>query len=237
METNRRTAITFGLLLIAAIICGILNSVPAIEAPDYLEKLGTIEPRIFVAVFFQAAMAIIYVAIAVIMYPIVKMDSQNSALPYFAFRIIGAAFLFVGIITLLLLLALGRNFAQADASNIADFEMIGALLRQARDWLNHIGMILPWSIGGIFLYLAFLRTRLVPRWLSIWGLVSTALTLVATILYMLDQIQIVTTTYFALNMPTALFEITLAIYLIARGFRQTTPSGRHLRATEAHVAR
>lgn len=224
MEANRRTAIAFGVFLIAAIICGVLNSVPAIEAPDYLEKLASIESRILVAVFFQAAMATIYVAIAVIMYPIVKMDSRNGALAYFAFRVIGAAFSFVGIVTLLLLLALGRHFAQAGATNAADFEMIGALLRQARDWLNHIGAILPWSIGGVFLYLAFLRTRLIPQWLSIWGLVGTALTLVATILYMLDQIQIVTITYVGLNVPTALFEVTLALYLIARGFRQTSPS-------------
>lgn len=59
----------------------------------------------FAAVFFQAAMATIYVAIVVIMYHIVKMDSRNSALAYFAFRIIGAAFLFVGVVTLLLLIA------------------------------------------------------------------------------------------------------------------------------------
>ena len=91
-------------------------------------------------------MATVYVIIAVVTYPIVKLDSRNGALAYFAFRVIGAAFLFVGIVTLLLLLALGRRFAQADAANLADFEMIGALLRQARDWLNHIGMILPWSI-------------------------------------------------------------------------------------------
>lgn len=221
METNRRTAITFGVFLIAGIISGILNSVLEIEAPDYLEKLASIESRILVAVFFQAVMAIIYVAIAVITYPIVKMDSRNGALAYFAFRVIGAAFLFVGIVTLLLLLALGHLFAQAIAPNVADFEMIGTLLRQGRDWLNHIGMILPWSIGGVFLYLAFLRTKLIPRWLSIWGLVGTALTLVATILYMLDQIQIVTTIYFALNAPTGTFEITLAIYLITRGFHQT----------------
>lgn len=224
MEANRRTAIAFGVFLIAAIVCGLLNSVPAIESPNYLEKLASLESRILVAVFFQAVMATIYVAIAVIMYPIVKMDSPNGALAYFAFRVIGATFSFVGIVTLLLLLALGRHFAQADAPNVADFEMIGALLRQARDGLNHIGAILPWSIGGVFLYLAFLRTRLVPRWLSIWGLVGTALTLVATILYMLDQIQIVTITYIGLVSPTALFELTLAVYLIARGFRQTSPS-------------
>jgi len=220
LELNRRTAIAFGMLLITAIVSGILNSVPTIEEPDYLVKLQSIEPRVLIAVFFQALMAIIYVAIAVITYPIVKMDSQRSAIAYLVFRVTGAAFLFVGIVTLLLFLTLGRQFAQADAANVASLEIVGALLRQTRDGLNHIGMILPWSIGGFFLYKAFLRTGLIPRWMSIWGLVGVALTLVATILYMLDQIQLVTIAYFALNMPTAFFEITLAVYLIARGFRQ-----------------
>lgn len=222
MEINRPTAIAFGVSLIAAIACGVLSSVPAIEADDYLSKLHAIESRVLVAVFFQAAMATIYVAIAVIMYPVVKMDSQNSALAYVAFRLIGAVFLFVGIVTLLLLLDLSRRFAQANVSNTADLEMIGGLLRQTRDWLNHIGMILPWSIGGIFLYRAFFRTRLIPRWLSVWGLLSTALTLGATILYMLDRIQIVTIAYLALNVPSALLEITLAIYLTTQAFRQTS---------------
>lgn len=168
-------------------------------------------------------MAISYVGIAVITYPIVKMDSQRGAIAYLAFRVTGAAFLFVGIVTLLLFLSLGRQFSQADAANVASLEIVGALLRQARDWLNHIGMVLPWSIGGFFLYKAFLRTVVIPQWMSIWGLVGVLLTLVATILYMLDQIQLVTIAYFALNMPSALLEITLAVYLIARGFRQTSP--------------
>jgi hypothetical protein len=222
--TTRRTAIVFGGLLIAAIVCGVLNSIPALEAPDYLETLALREPRILVAVFFQAAMAVIYVAIAVIVYPLVKIDSRTSALAYVAFRSIGAGFLFVGIVTLLLLLALGRWVAQVDAPTVADSALIGGLLRQGRDWLNHIGMILPWSIGGLFLYRAFLRTEVIPRWLAIWGLGGTALTLVATILYMLDQIQIVTVAYFALNAPTALLEITLAIYLITRGFHHREPA-------------
>lgn len=222
MNKNRRTAIAFGVLLIAAIACGILSSVPAIEEADYLTKLHSSESRVFVAVFFQAMMAIIYVTIAVIMYPIVAMDSRTSALAYFAFRTIGAVFLFVGIVTLLLLLDLSRRFAPASNPNGAELEVIGALLRQTRDWLNHIGMILPWSVGSIFLYRALFRTRMIPRWMSVWGLIGTALTLLATLLYMLDRIQVVTTTYLALNVPSALLELILAVYLIARGFRQSS---------------
>jgi len=220
MEINRQTAVTFGLLLIAAIISGIFSSVPGIELDDYMTKLQAIEPEILIAVLFQALMAVIYVAITVISYPIVCMDSQKSALAYLAFRVIGASFLFIGIVTLLLFIPLGNQFAQTDINNREQLEVAGDLLRHTRDWLNHIGMILPWSIGGLFLYKAFLKTGLIPRWMSLWGLIAVVLTLLATILYMLGQIELVTVTYFALNIPTALLEITLAIYLIARGFRQ-----------------
>ena len=222
LEINRKTAVTFGALLIAALVCGVFSSVPAIDEADYLSKLASIEPRLFAAVIFQAMMAIVYVAIAVITYPIVKVDSRTGALAYFAFRVTGAAFLFVGIVTLLLLLAASHQYSVADAAHAASLETAGGLIRQMRDWLNHIGMVLPWSIGGLFLYRSFLTTRVIPQWMSIWGLIATTSTLVATVLYMLDRIQLVTITYFALNIPTALLELILAGYLITRGFRSVS---------------
>lgn len=223
MNFNRQNAISFGVLLIAAIVCGVFSSSPAIEESGYLEKLQSIESEVLIAVFFQAMMAIIYVAIVVITYPIVRRDNHSAAMAYLAFRIIGAAFLFVGIVTLLLFIPLGQQFSHVDADNLANLEFIGELLRQTRDGFNHIGMVLPWTIGGLFLYKAFFKIGLIPRWMSIWGLVSAVLTLVATMLLMLDQIQIVSIVYFALNMPTVLFEITLAVFLMVKGYRQSSP--------------
>jgi len=219
LELDRRTAVAFGVCLIAAIICGIFSSVPTIEEADYLGKLHSIETNILVAVFFQAGMAILYTFIAVLTYPIVKKDSQVGGAAYLAFRITGAAFLFVGIVFLLLFLHLGREVSLAGAENVAPYQLIGDFLRKARDGLNHIGMILPWSIGGIFLYRAFLRAGSIPRWIAIGSLSSVSLTMIATLLYMLDQIQIVTVSYIALNIPTAVFELILAVYLLARGGR------------------
>jgi hypothetical protein len=224
LEINRQTAVVFGALLIAALVCGVFSSVPAIEKPDYLRRLASIEPGLFTAVIFQALMAIVYMTIAVITYPIVKFDSRTGAHAYFAFRATGAAFLFVGVVSLLLLLAASRQYSMTGVANAASLETAGGLIRQARDWLNHIGMVLPWCTGGFFLYRAFLRLGLIPRWLSIWGLIATALTLVATILYMLDWIQLVSITYFALNIPTVLLELVLAGYLITKGFRPASLS-------------
>lgn len=207
-----------GLLFISSFVFGILSSVPALEHPDYLEKLSEIEVQVLVATFFQAAMAVAYASIAAVLYPIVKTYSRILAAGYFGFRLIGAGFLFVGIGSLLLLLWLSHHFAAAGQADSSYFELIAELLRQGRDILNHIGMILPWSIGGLILYYCLYQIRLVPSWLSIGGMIGSVFTLVATLLLMLKIIKLVSPVYFILNAPIAFFELILAVLLIFRGF-------------------
>jgi hypothetical protein len=218
MNSNKKISILYGVLIIAGIISGILNSVPAIEYPDYLTKLSSIKTQILIAVFFQFVMASVYVCIIVLLYPIVKQYSERIALGYFAFRLIGAMFLFIGIISLLLLLLLSQSFNSSGNPSLSYFQTIGELLRNGRDWMNHIGMILPWTIGGFLLYYSFLKMKIIPVWLSIWGIVGSVLVLIGTILLMFDIIKIVTPIYFIFMIPTALFELILAIFLIVKGF-------------------
>lgn len=218
MDSDRKTAITFGILLISGIIFGILSSVLALEQPDYLTNLSTIKAQVLLAAFFQFIMAAVYVWIAVLLYPIIKKYNEVLALSYFGFRVIGAVFLFIGIISLLLLLSISQRYVIEVQPDPSLFQIIGGLLREGRDWMNHIGMILPWSIGGLILYYCFLRMKLIPKSLSIWGLLGYTSTLIATILLMFDIIKIVSPIYLIMNTPTALFEMILAVYLIVKGF-------------------
>jgi len=218
MNSNKKISIFYGVLLITGIVFGILNTVPALEYSDYLTKLSLIKTQVLIAVFFQFAMASVYVCITVLLYPIVKKYSERIALGYFGFRIIGAMFLFIGIISLLLLLFLSQIFNTAGNPVSSYFQTIGELLRNGRDWMNHIGMILPWTIGGFLLYFSFLKMKLIPVWLSIWGLIGSTLVLIGTILLMFDIIKIITPIYFAMMIPTGLFELVLAIYLFVKGF-------------------
>jgi hypothetical protein len=218
MNSSRRTAIALGVLLIAEILFGILSSVPALEYPDYLITLSSIKMQVLMAAFFQFAMATVYVCIAVLVSPIIKTYNEGIALGYFGFRIIGAAFLFVGIVSLLLLLLISQGFVSAGQPDSSHFQTIGQLLRTGRDWMNHVAMVLPWSIGGLILYYCFLEMKLIPKWLSIWGLIGSTLTLVTTLLLMFDLIEIVTPTYFVMNTPTALSDLALAVFLITKGF-------------------
>ena len=75
------------------------------------------------------------------------------------------------------------------------------------------------SMGGLlFCYLLYL-TELVPRWLSGWGLVGTAVTITASFLFMFRIIELMTSVY--MNFPLALQEMVFAVWLIVKGFRQT----------------
>jgi len=81
----------------------------------------------------------------------------------------------------------------------------------------------------LILYYCILKMKLVPKWLSIWGMVGSAFTIVATLMLMLDIIKIVTPIYFMLNSPTALFELSLAFFLLVKGFNPIVASSNEKR--------
>jgi hypothetical protein len=153
------------------------------------------------------------------LYPVFREKQPVLAVIHTGFRLVGSAFLFAGIASLLLLLLVSESYVNAPVENHDNHETLGQILRAGRDWLNHVAMILPWSIGGIFLYSLFLQSELIPVWLSIWGLIASGLTVLATVLLMLNMIQIVSTAYLVMNAPTAILEVTLAMYLFIKGFK------------------
>jgi hypothetical protein len=126
------------------------------------------------------------------------------------------AFIVIGVILLFLLLTLSQEYVRAGAPVPSHFQIIGELLRTGRDLINHVGMILVLSMGGLlFCYLLYL-TKLVPRWLSGWGLVGTAVTITASFLFMFRIIELMTSVY--MNFPLALQEMVFAVWLIVKGF-------------------
>jgi len=209
VTSERMTAIALGILLILGIVFGILNTVPLLEQPDYLAKLASIRTQV---------LAITYVCIAVLFYHIIKKHGGKLGMAYLGFRLIGAAFLFVGIASLSLLLSLSGDFVSAGSPESGYFQTMGEMLRKGRDLLNHVGMILPWMIGSLILCYSMLRMKAIPAWLSVWGIAASVASILATLILMLEFIKIITPVYFILNIPYGLFELVLAGFLLVRGF-------------------
>jgi len=210
-----------GLLYLLGMVAGILSVAPSVDSQDYLVAAAADGNQIIRAAFFQLLMVAAYVGIAIVMYPLLERHGQRLALGFFGFRIIAGTFIFVGVILLLLLLAVSRQFVGGGAPDVSYLQTLGGLLRTGRDLVNHVAMILSLSFGGLLFYALLFRARLVPRWLSAWGLVGATLTIVASLAVMAGLVEVVTTTYLTMNVPMALQELVLAIWLIAKGFEST----------------
>lgn len=167
----------------------------------------------------QFILALIYVCIPIILYSILERISTGLTIGFLAFRSISVVFIFTGWLSILLLLALSEEFVNAGNSELFHFQTLDNLVRSGRDLINHVAMPLILSVSNLMFYAILYQSKLIPRWLSVWGLVATVLSgIVASLLLMFGVIGIITPAYISLALPTALFELTLAIWLIAKGF-------------------
>lgn len=220
MDTDRWISITIGVMYIFIFIAGILSVSKAVDDSDYLTESAENSKQIYRAATFQFLMAIFYMGIAILLYPMLRVYNEEIAVGFFGFRVIAVFFVLIGTITLLLILKLSRHFTEADSSGSVHYHLIGDLLRTARDLFNHVGMIITLCIGGIMLYTVLIQSELVPLWLSVWGILGSVLAILASILVMTKFVRIISPVYMILNVPIALQELVFAAWLIFKGFEQ-----------------
>jgi hypothetical protein len=134
------------------------------------------------------------IAIGALVLPVLRPHAPAVAVGYLATRIFEGSFLAVGAIALLVGVA-NTNFL---AYNIA---MAGL------------------GIGSLFFCVALYRSRLMPRFLAVWGFVGYASFAAGCLL----ELSGVAGAGLVSTVPGGLFEIFFAIWLITRGFASTAP--------------
>jgi hypothetical protein len=221
MNSSRKTAIIAGVLFIIATVAGVLGTLfskPILDATDYLIKISANENRIAIGALLAFIAALASASIAISLYPVLKKYNQGLALAAVGFRLIEGVFYVVRVMGLLLLLTLSQEFVKAGAPDSSYFQTSGALIVAGRDWVGNVGLLLAFSVGALMYYYIFYQTRLVPRWLSGWGLVGATLCMVAGILVMFRVIGPMSTAQIVLAVPIGLQEMVLAVWLIVKGF-------------------
>jgi hypothetical protein len=131
-------------------------------------------------------------------------------------------FVLIGALSLLVLLSVGEKSLAADSAALPAAQTTADALLAVRDWVHGFLIFLPFLVGALMYYYVLYRSRLVPRWLSCWGLVGAALGLVATVYSGFVQEFGFTTLNTFLNIPIALQEMVFAVWLIAKGFNLPT---------------
>jgi hypothetical protein len=216
MNSNRKVAIIVGALFILATVAsslGIFIFSSILDAPDYLNSVSANEYKVIMAALFMLIDVVAVVGIAIMMYPILKKLNETLALGYVAARIIEGVLFTVYVVILLLLLTLGQEFVKAGAPEASYFQTGGTLLQAASDWALSLGLRLAFGLSALILnYLLFI-SKLVPRWISGWGLVGAILvfSLLPLKFFSINLTEI-------LDLPIALQEMVFALWLIIKGF-------------------
>ena len=221
MNTNRRIAVVAGVLFIIATLGSLASTAflaPILSAPDYLTRISANQNQVLLGAFFQFIGAAACPAIAIALYPILRRHNEGLALGSVGFRLIEGALYVLIVICLLLLVTLSRESVRAATPASSAFQVPGMLLMAARDWLGPVGAVLTFGLGALMYYWVFYRSRLVPRWLSGWGLVGATLVTVSGLLVMFGLAVPLGTTQVVLALPIAVQEMVLAVWLIAKGF-------------------
>jgi hypothetical protein len=220
----RKTAITVGALLIVATVASILGSLvilsPILNAPDYLVEVAANENQMSLGILLELTNSIAVVLIAVLLFPIIKKYSGALAIGYVSFRTIESVILIVGSISLLSLLTLSQEYVQAALPDTPYFQALASVLVSVHDWTDLLGAMIVFSLTALILNYFLYQSNLVPRFISVWGLVGAVLMLAAG-LFGLFGLGYLSPISILLGLPLALNEMVLAVWLIVKGFNSS----------------
>lgn len=217
MNSTRRTSIVTGVVFIIATVTVLLAGVfvPDLKGTDYLTSLSANTNRVGVGALLFLTAYFASGGIAVVMYPVLKNWNPGLALGSVIFRAIEAAFYMVGLVCLLSLVTIGQQFASAGAGERASLQTIGSLLLIMRQHAI-LAAVFAFSLGAFLYYLLFFQSRLIPRWLSGFGIVAIILMIAACVMALFSGNLV--SEYIPLVFPIFLQEMVLAVWLIFKGF-------------------
>jgi Domain of unknown function (DUF4386) len=218
MESNRRLAVTAGLLFIAATAANLVATAieqPALGGADYLGQISENVNRVAAGGLLELIAAGTSVSIAISLYPVLRKWSEGLGLGAVVFRAIEAGMYAVGAVGMLSLLNVSEQLKTAAPANRAWLMAIADSMFGLRQEAILAG-VFAFAVGALMYYYVFFQAQIVPRWLSGWGIVAVLLLLVACLSALFTQNPV--TSYTILILPIAVQEMVLAIWLIAKGF-------------------
>jgi len=218
MNVHRGTAVIVGAFFLIAMVTSLAGGIwleSMLGAPDFLSTVSANKVQVLTGSLLELINCIAVVGIAVGMFPVFKKYGEGLALGYVALRIIEATVLVVAVISPLALIPLSQAYLAAGSSDTSSFQAVGSLLVAVRGQLA--GLLVPifFGAGALLFYSLLYRSRLVPRFISIWGLIAVVLLLAWNLL---EAFGVSISAGMVFGLPIILNEIFLGIWLIAKGF-------------------
>jgi Domain of unknown function (DUF4386) len=221
---SRRIAVTFGVLFLITFV----TSIPALwlfqpvldDPAGYVAGSGD-DNRIFLGAFLELLLIIANIGTAVVIYPLLKRVNEALALGYVTARLVECTFILIGILSVLAVVTLQQDPPDASEGTIG---AIAYTLAAIKDWTFLLGPGFVVGIGnGLLLGYLMYRSELVPRRMAMLGLVGGPLICITGIAVMFGVDEPGGALQGIATIPEVLWELSLGIYPIVKGFRAAAP--------------
>jgi hypothetical protein len=218
VNTSKTTARIVGALFLIAMVTSLVGGIwleSITGAPDYLVEVSAQKTQVLVGVLLELVNCVAVVGIAAALFPLMKKHNEALAAGYLGTRVIEAVILSVAAVGPLLIVTLSQEYVAAGTADAASFQTAGALVVAARGHLASLLTPIFFSLAALLLYYFLYRSRLVPRFISIWGFIAIAALFTWN---MLEAFGISISAGMVFALPMILNEIFLGIWLLAKGF-------------------
>ena len=224
MDSNRKNEILIGVLFILAAVTAIIGLAlyqPILNDADYIVKASANETQVIWGAFCELILAFSVIGIAVMMYPILNKENESIAIGYVCFRLLEATIIIIGIISLLSVVTLNQEFTKAVNPNVISFLTAGKLLITLHNWTFLFGPNLALGPGTLMMSFVLYKSKLVPRFIYILGLIGGPLIFSCAVLVMFGVFLQISIWGVLLAIPVFAYEMTLAVWLIVKGFNSS----------------
>jgi Domain of unknown function (DUF4386) len=209
---------TLFLVTAAASIAGGLILESILTAPNYLAGISPNTAAVAWSALLWSINNIGIVFIAVFMYPLLRKLDENAAVGYLAVRIIEGTLVMGGVVATMMLIPLSAEYINAGAPPSSWYLTLGDMLVRVTG-VTTVSLVLL-GLSGIILTWMLFQHKMVPRVISVVGLVGYTLTLFGGLAAWFGLIDPASAGATIINLPLAAFEIILLpFWLFFRGFK------------------
>jgi hypothetical protein len=220
MDSTRKVSLITGWLFIITFVTSIpavLLYGPVLHHPNYITGAGA-DNRIALGAFLEMILIIANVGTAVALFPILKRQNEGLALGYVTARIVESVFIAIGIVSLLAVVTLRKDVGGPGGAG--SLVPVGSSLVAIRNWTFVLGP--GWVVGvgnGLLLGYLMYRSGLVPRGMAMLGLIGGPLIIASGTAVLFGAIERGSKAQGIATIPEFLWELSLGIYLIVKGFK------------------
>jgi len=219
---SRIVGVLFIVAAVTAMLGGLILYKPILDGPDYLIQGSAHVNEVVLGAIMELILVVSAIGTATTMFPILRKFNETIALWHVCFRFLEAIVITVGVISVLSLLALSQDYVAGGAPEIASYQVSGTVLKAVHDYTFLLGPNFFLGMNTMMYSYIFYKSRLVPKFIPILGLTGSVLILLAALLEMFGVIDQISAWGMILALPIFANEMILAVWLIIKGFNEST---------------